>query len=97
VAEDDDADRKRAALRQLTQNPQTSAAQDQMRQQQQAAVPRDLSQMRPQVIRSVSEQERRAEQVVTATWQLFNAAIDKSNDPALRKAVRDSSLGTLLG
>ena len=67
---DDDADKKREALRMLTQNPQTSAAQDQMRQQQQAQ-PRDLSQMRPEVIRAVGAQERQAEMVVKSTWNLF--------------------------
>ncbi len=72
---DDDADKKREALRMLTQNPQTSAAQDQMRQQQQ---PRDLSQMRPEVIRAVGQQERQAEMVVKSTWSLFMQAIERA-------------------
>ena len=74
---DDDADKKREALRMLTQNPQTSAAQDQMRQQQQAQ-PRDLSQMRPEVIRAVGAQERQAEMVVKSTWNLFVQAIERA-------------------
>lgn len=74
---DDDADKKREALRMLTQNPQTSMAQDQMRQQQQAA-PRDLSQMRPEVIRAVGAQERQAEMVVKSTWNLFVQAIERA-------------------
>ena len=91
---DDDAERKRAALRMLSQNPQTTVAQDQMRQQQQGA--RDLSQMRPEVIRAVGEQERKAEQVVNATAQLFGEMIRRSNDPSLKRAVRDSSMNTML-
>ncbi len=75
---DDDADKKREALRMLTQNPQTSAAQDQMRQQQQAQQPRDLSQMRPEVIRAVGQQERQAEMVVKSTWSLFMQAIERA-------------------
>lgn len=74
---DDDADKKREALSMLTQNPQTTAAQEQMRQQQQAQ-PRDLSQMRPEVIRAVGAQERQAEMVVKSTWSLFMQAIERA-------------------
>lgn len=94
IVADDDAERKRAALRMLTQNPQTAASQEQMRQQQQ--VPRDLSQVRPQVIRAVGEQERKAQQVVSATAQLFGDMIRKSDDPALKMAVRGSSMNSML-
>jgi hypothetical protein len=64
-----------------------------MKQQQGA---RDLTQMRPEVIRAVGEQERKAEQVVSATAQLFGEMIRRSNDPALKRAVRDSSMNTML-
>jgi hypothetical protein len=86
-------DEKRAALRALYAQPQATEAQ----RQQQVPQARDLSQMRPEVIRAVSEQERKATQVVGTAWQLFNDAITRSGDPALRRAVRESSLGTLLG
>jgi hypothetical protein len=92
IVADDDADRKREALRMLSQNPQTSVSQEQLRQQ----APRDLSQVRPQVIRAVGEQERRAEQVVSATAQLFGDMIRKSDDPALKRAVKDSSMNSML-
>ena len=37
--------------------------------------PTDLSQLRPVVKQTVSEQEKRAEMVVNATWRLFQNAI----------------------
>jgi hypothetical protein len=96
MAEDEDARREaRRAQLLAALNPQSGQAQDQVRQQMQQV--RDLSQMRPVVQQSVSEQERRATQVVTATFQLFRDAIDKSRDPTLRRDFRESSLSTMLG
>jgi len=37
--------------------------------------PRDLAQMRPVVQNTVTGQEKRAEQVVNATWKLFQTAL----------------------
>lgn len=100
MADDEDArrDARRAQLL-AALNPQSGPAREQSMQQQQvqAQQVRDLSQMRPVVQQSVSEQERRATQVVSATFQLFRDAIEKSNDPALRRDFRESSLNTMMG
>jgi hypothetical protein len=57
---------------------------------------RNFLEMRPVVQQSVNEQERRATQVVTATFQLFRDAIEKGEDPTLRREFRGSSLNTML-
>ncbi len=75
---DDDAEQKRAALRLLSQNPQTSVAQDQMRQQQQRM---DLSQLRPQVRDAVAQQQQRAEQLFASAIPEFSRTLRTSTDP----------------
>jgi hypothetical protein len=96
MAEDEETrrDTRRAQLLAAMQ-PQSGQAVEQQRQQVQQA--RDLSQMRPVVQRTVGEQEKMASQVITATWTLFNDAIQKSDDPSLRRAVKESSLQNLMG
>ena len=60
------------------------------------APPRDLSLIRPEVIKRVDDAQRAA-QVAGATMQLFSDAITRSNDPALKKAFENSSLKIILG
>ena len=100
MAEDEDARREaRRAQLLAAMNPQSAQAQDLARQQQQgqAQQMRDLSQMRPVVQQSVAQGEQRATQVVTATFGLFRDMIERSGDPDLKRAFRESSLNTMLG
>ena len=100
MAEDEDARREaRRAQLLAAMNPQSGQAQDLARQQQQgqAQQMRDLSQMRPVVQQSVAQGEQRATQVVTATFGLFRDMIERSGDPELKRAFRESSLNTMLG
>lgn len=96
MASEDDRERRRAAL--LAMQPQAGRQQEPV---QRAPEVRDLSQLRPVVQRTVTEgkasQEERAQRVIGSTYQLFMGAIEKSGDQSLRRAVRDSSLATLLG
>lgn len=80
-------DEKRAALRALYAQPQSTEAQRQ--QQQQMAQVRDLSQLRPVVRESVSEQERNARQVFTFVMANF-LAIKPETERDMKRA--DSQL-----
>ena len=96
MAEDEESRREsRRAQLLAAMNPQSGQAREQM--QQQAQQVRDLSQMRPVVQQTVAQQEQKATQVVTATFELFRERIERSSDPELKRAFRESSLNTMLG
>jgi hypothetical protein len=73
ASEDDTRNARREAL--LAMHAQTGEGQKQAQKPPEMKPPMDLASLRPVVRNTVSIEEKKAEQVVNATWKLFQTAL----------------------
>jgi hypothetical protein len=73
ASEEDSRNARREAL--LAMHAQTGEAQKQVQKPPEIKPPLDLASLRPMVRTTVTSEERKAQQVVDATWKLFQNAL----------------------